>query len=233
MASVFMTFHLAAFVRCTNAIVIGVRRTFKPTRERPAFHHPSLPREVLEVARTALEKEGVAGLSLRAVAKEAGVYPTSISHRFGDREGLLAAVVAEGFGELNQALEAVATEGGDGGERDEAAGVRRMLEAYLAFASAHPRLFVVMFAPWTTFERKHRVLQVAGGRAYALLRAQVDRWVAAEKAAADADLVADGLWCTAHGLAVLVIEERAGKRKRRFDTRGILEMALRPLGRRS
>ena len=177
------------------------------------------------MARAALEKEGVAGLSLRAVAKEAGVYPTSISHRFGDREGLLAAVVAGAFEELNGALEAAR----DRSEGEAVVGVRRMLEAYLAFAATHPRLFVVMFSPWTTFERRHRPLQVAGGRAYVLLREQVERWVAAEEAGVDPDLMADTLWCTAHGLAVLAIEERAGKRRRRFDARGIIALALRSL----
>jgi len=199
-----------------------VERKFTPTRSRSHFHHPSLAAEVLDVARAALERDGASGLSLRAVAKSAGVYPTAISHHYGDREGLLAAVATRGFVELNRALE-------EARAPNAARSVRGMLKAYLSFAAAHPRLFVVMFSPWSAVERRHPQLDAAGGQAFSLLRDQVASWVFAEQAQVAVDIAADTLWCTVHGLATLLIEEHAGKRKRRFDADAILELALRSL----
>ncbi|AKV02063.1 Transcriptional regulator, TetR family [Labilithrix luteola] len=197
-------------------------RSFTPTRSRAAFHHPQLAEEVLAAARTALEREGARGLSLRAVAKQAGVYPTAVSHRFGDREGLLAALAKEGFEVLNAELENAKTP-------KPREGVRAMLKAYLRFAESRPRLFAVMFSPWSMFERRHPELEAIGQHAFTLLRDQVAAWVEPQRKLAP-DIVAESLWCTVHGLATLVIEEGAGKRKSRFDVDRILDVALRPLG---
>lgn len=187
-----------------------MRRRFTPTRKRPRFHQPSLRREVVTAARVLLERDGGAGLSLRAVARATGVFPTAVSHHFGDREGLLAALAEEGFAELNAALTA-------------ATSVRAMLDAYLALACAHPRLFALMFSPWSAFQRAHPQLAASGGKAFDLLRDAVARGA---PAGTDATLIAQTLWCTVHGLATLRIEERAGKGRSRLDPDAILGAAL-------
>jgi hypothetical protein len=91
-------------------------------------------------------------------------------------------------------------------------------------------VFAVMFSPWSRFERRHPALEDIGQRALAILRAQVARWVAAEGATRDVEAVTDALWCAAHGLATMLIEERAGGRKHRFDVAAILGVTLRSLG---
>ena len=201
-------------------------RGFTPTGTRRAFHHGALPADVIRAARTALERDGAADLSLRGVAKATGVYPAAVSHHFGDREGLLAALAIDGFEQLIGALEA-ATGPGTTAPAD---GVRKMLEAYLEFARRHPAVFAVMFSPWSMFERRHAALEATGQRALALLRDQVARW-AADAARADVDIITESVWCTVHGLATMLIEERAGRRRKRFDVDAILGVALRPLGR--
>ena len=79
-----------------------------------------------------IEKEGLGGLSVREAARRAGVSHSAPYRHFADREALLEALVAEGFGWLKQALENRAG--------------RELGEAYVAFALAHPERFRLMFA---------------------------------------------------------------------------------------
>jgi AcrR family transcriptional regulator len=63
-------------------------------RGRPtAGSGPDTRERILEVARQHLAARGFAGSSLRAIAREAGVDPSLISHYFGDKAGLLVATM--------------------------------------------------------------------------------------------------------------------------------------------
>ena len=79
-----------------------------------------------------IEKEGATGLSVREAARRAGVSHNAPYRHFADREALLDALVAEGFEQLNKALENRAG--------------RELGEAYVAFALEHPERFRLMFA---------------------------------------------------------------------------------------
>jgi len=79
-----------------------------------------------------IEKDGVAGLSLREAARRAGVSHNAPYRHFPDREALLEAMVAEGFEQLNRALESHSG--------------RELGEAYVAFALEHPQRFRLMFS---------------------------------------------------------------------------------------
>ena len=79
-----------------------------------------------------IEKEGLAGLSVREAARRAGVSHNAPYRHFADREALLEALVVEGFEQLNKALENRAG--------------RELGEAYVAFALEHPERFRLMFA---------------------------------------------------------------------------------------
>jgi AcrR family transcriptional regulator len=93
---------------------------------------------LLDAARAELAEHGDAGISLRAVARRAGVSHAAPKHHFTDRAGLLTVLAADGFAALAAALEAV---GGDG-ERLTALG-----HAYVDFGLEHPALFELMFSP--------------------------------------------------------------------------------------
>src|SRR5277367_5140221 len=73
------------------------------TLDRP-YHHGDLSRALVEAGRRILEAEGPAALSLRAVAREAGVSPAAPYHHFKDKSELLDAVAAEGWHELGDAI---------------------------------------------------------------------------------------------------------------------------------
>jgi AcrR family transcriptional regulator len=107
--------------------------TTKPASRRP-YHHGDLRRAILTAALDVIAADGPSALSLRDLARRAGVSHAAPAHHFGDRTGLLTAIAAEGFGLLASALR----EAPDLKE----AGVR-----YVRFAREHPAHFQVMFSP--------------------------------------------------------------------------------------
>src|SRR5580693_3412849 len=68
------------------------------------YHHGDLSRALVQAGRRILEAEGPQALSLRAVAREAGVSPAAPYHHFKDKSDLLQAVAKEGWMELGAAV---------------------------------------------------------------------------------------------------------------------------------
>ena len=70
----------------------------RPTSRRKAndtpYHHGDLREALLKAAERVLERDGLAGLTLRAVAREAGVSHAAPTHHFGDLTGLLSELAA-------------------------------------------------------------------------------------------------------------------------------------------
>ena len=75
----------------------------KSAESRP-YHHGDLRRALVDAARRLLEAEGPTALSLRAVAREAGVSPAAPYHHFKDKAELLDAVAHEGWEMLQLAM---------------------------------------------------------------------------------------------------------------------------------
>src|SRR5918995_6548050 len=107
------------------------------TTVRP-YHHGNLRRAVLSAAVEAITEVGPAGVSLRDLARRAGVSHAAPAHHFGDKAGLLTALAAEGYGLLADAL------------ADAQVRTQDFLEvgvAYVRFAVDHRAHFEVMFRP--------------------------------------------------------------------------------------
>ncbi|WP_344487292.1 TetR/AcrR family transcriptional regulator [Glycomyces endophyticus] len=102
------------------------------------YHHGDLRRALIDAAVEAVGETGPSALSLRAVAKRAGVSHAAPAHHFGDKAGLLTAVAAEGFDRFADALERAWTATGD----FDAVGA-----AYVRFAIDHRAHFEIMFRP--------------------------------------------------------------------------------------
>jgi AcrR family transcriptional regulator len=98
-----------------------------------SYHHGDLRRAMTAAAATAVAERGPAGLSLRELARIAGVSHAAPAHHFGDKAGVLTAVATEGYTLLADALN-------DAGDDLLAAGL-----AYVRFAVDHPGHFAVMF----------------------------------------------------------------------------------------
>ena len=96
--------------------------------------------EILRAARRIVDRDGVAALSMQAVADTVGVRAPSLYKRFADRAALLGAVQRQLFAELGERLELAAARPGP------QLALRAMADAYRAFARAHPHLYALMFS---------------------------------------------------------------------------------------
>src|SRR3982074_3784855 len=115
----------------------GVRKG-KPVEEAP-YHHGALHEALLKAAEKVLERDGLQGLTLRAVAREAGVSPAAPTHHFGDLTGLVSELAAIGFRQFNAAMAAGQSMGAAPG------GAKARVMAYVAYAQAHPGMYGLMF----------------------------------------------------------------------------------------
>jgi AcrR family transcriptional regulator len=103
------------------------------------YHHGSLPQALLDAAEVVLRRDGVRGLTLRAISREAGVSHTAAQHHFGDMSGVLSELAAVGHRRLVSAL-TVATEA----VKPLQARRQAMARAYVTFAKENPDLFRLM-----------------------------------------------------------------------------------------
>jgi AcrR family transcriptional regulator len=108
-------------------------------RDEP-YHHGDLHQALLSAAETVLERDGLAGLTLRAVAREAGVSHAAPTHHFGDLTGLLSELAAIGFRRFNDTMAAAGAIDGTPMQR----GMARA-KAYVAYARANPGMYGLMF----------------------------------------------------------------------------------------
>ncbi|MGD1217249.1 MULTISPECIES: TetR/AcrR family transcriptional regulator [Streptomyces] len=159
-----------------------------------AYHHGDLRAACLRAARELLEEDGSAGLSLRAVARRAGVSATAPYRHYPDRDALVSAVAAQGYRELAVQLAAVHP---SPTTPDDLAAVA---VAYVRFALEHPALFRVMFAEPCDPTNEDRVAATAAISEY------VRGIVRGAFPGADPDVLSTTVWALVHGLAFLHLD---------------------------
>jgi AcrR family transcriptional regulator len=170
----------------------------RQTGRTASYHHGDLRDALVRAGQTILEKDGLAALSLRRVARTAGVSPAAPYHHFPDKQALLDAVAAQGFDALTAAMTTRMAEETDPNARLDASGV-----GYVAFAVENPALFRIMFGAREQELSKNAALLEAGERAYAVLQAAV---ASTSPDGAAPPLVCLRLWALVHGIAKLIIE---------------------------
>ncbi|MDR3513287.1 MAG: TetR/AcrR family transcriptional regulator [Caulobacteraceae bacterium] len=162
--------------------------------ESKPYHHGDLRRALLRAAVAILEREGPSALSLRAVAREAGVSPAAPYHHFKDKSELLNAVALEGFERLKTVLvEAFASARKD--EMRSALGV-----AYVEFSQANPALYRVM---WDCARNGEKLPESSHDKhsAFELVKDTLREAAGGQISELDLELTAIASWCAAHGLA--------------------------------
>ncbi|MCK1711537.1 MULTISPECIES: WHG domain-containing protein [unclassified Bradyrhizobium] len=123
----------------SSASARPARRAASAKTETP-YHHGALREALLQAAERVLEREGLAGLTLRAVAREAGVSHAAPTHHFGDLTGLVSELAAIGFRQFNAAMVSACDAATTPLERTLA-----RPKAYVAYAQAHPGMYGLMF----------------------------------------------------------------------------------------
>ncbi|WP_217167864.1 TetR/AcrR family transcriptional regulator [Streptomyces sp. AC512_CC834] len=150
-----------------------------------SYHHGDLRRAVLTAALDVIAANGPAALSLRDLARRAGVSHAAPAHHFKDRPGLLTAIATEGYGLLSATL-------------GEAKDLRDLGVRYVRFAVAHPAHFQVMFHP-ELLRPDDSELRAARERTRSMLRTAV------EDHGDDPAIGFMAAWSMAHGFATLLL----------------------------
>ena len=166
------------------------------TDARP-YHHGDLSRALVEAARRILETDGPAALSLRAVAREAGVSPAAPYHHFKDKGELLDAVAHEGWAALDVALSEARAKAADSKERMTSLGV-----AYVCFARDNPALYRVMYD--CSRDKDSLPDQMKEEGAYCQVRDTISEQSGGGVADIDLELATIAAWCAGHGLAEMI-----------------------------
>jgi AcrR family transcriptional regulator len=158
---------------------------------------------IVEASLALIEEQGLGALSMREVARRAGVSHQAPYHHFADREAILGAIAEQGFRLLREQVSAAI------GER--AASLSEALlhagEAYITFAFANPAHFRMMFRRELVDTEHHEGCRSESDRACAIFYDAVRRAV---EAGLPADEGVDALfllcWSVGHGLACLVLD---------------------------
>ena len=166
----------------------------------PAPHdqHGDVRRLVLDAAIAIIESDGAESLSMREVARRAGVSHQAPYHYFGDRSGIFAAISEEGFTLLAQAFRDV--------DFSNTSPAKASFIAYLSFARDHVGHFRVMFRNDICGVTDNEETANAASSAFDELLQMVARTIGSSVDPKAAHTFAFTMWSQAHGLATLVID---------------------------
>jgi AcrR family transcriptional regulator len=156
---------------------------------------PLVREALLAAARAELVEHGRAAISLRAVARRAGLSHASPKYHFGDRSGLLTAIATEGFHALASHLSHVR-------ESDAQQQLAALGRAYIDFGLSQPALFELMFAPGELHADDPELI-AAQQQAIGSLTVAVSRLAGIDTTPPDTPKLALISWALVHGLVVL------------------------------
>ena len=190
------------------------RKTEVKSEKSAKYHHGDLRNALTRAAMDLLEESGLENLSLRGVARKAGVSAAAPYHHFKDKDALLAAVATEGFREFRDAMERHAA-----GHTDPADIRAGLGTGYVVFAQEHPALFRLMFTEGRYLFAEDAELVEISSQSYALLEQSVADMVDQAGLGDDTALktrLAASSWAQAHGLAMLVGDGALALARERF-----------------
>jgi AcrR family transcriptional regulator len=169
------------------------------TRSRP-YHHGNLRSTLLSCAERTLSEHGAGDLSLRELARQAGVSHAAPRRHFADKQSLLDALAEDGFDRLGGELrEAMAAAGGAFHAR-----LLAFAQTYVRFATQHAALLDLMFAGKHS-EGAADSLREAADRAFeAPLALIAEGQAAGHVVPGDPERVAIVTWAALQGLASMV-----------------------------
>jgi AcrR family transcriptional regulator len=192
--------------RAAPARVAKAKRGRRGAAEDPPYHHGALRDALLKAAERVLEREGLAGLTLRAVAREAGVSHAAPTHHFGDLSGLVSELAAIGFRQFNAAMaEACAPD-----MPYPAKGLARA-RAYVGYAKAHPGMYGLMFrTERLDYSRPslHEAAEASFGGLASAIAASRHEQIEKEALTLDQAAAIARAWSLVHGFTMLMLDGR-------------------------
>jgi AcrR family transcriptional regulator len=168
-----------------------------PVRRRTASHEVSAA--LLRAAETVLDRDGISGVTIRAVAVAAEVSPTSVYNRFHSKDGLTVALAMRTLAQLAEAIDVPADIGPDGR-------FRQACRNYRDFALRHPARYSLIFGSGSPLGDQSSEVAEAGRAVFTVLAGLIG---ALEAVARERDLAeaAQIVWAAIHGSVTI---EQAG-----------------------
>jgi AcrR family transcriptional regulator len=182
--------------------------------KRTAYHHGDLRATLLKASLALIDESGIGALSLREVARKAGVSHNAPYHHFKDRGSLLAALVEDGFAALAREMADARAAAPDARARLEACG-----QAYIRFALKSPARFKLMFRPELTSPDAEAESAPAPSSTLALetlTAAIIEAQAGGLAPAGDPKPLVLTCWAAVHGLASLFLDGPLARAHRAF-----------------
>jgi len=157
-------------------------------------------RELCAAAEAVLVRDGPGGVTVRAVAAEAGIAPMGVYNRLGGKDGLVDALLIRGFDRLRETMES-------GREPDAAARLLACGVRYREFALANPNFYAIMFEDAIPQEHESPEVHEHAYAAFSALVRTVEMAAAAGVIAApDPVEAAMQIWSGVHGAVALELK---------------------------
>jgi AcrR family transcriptional regulator len=174
----------------------------RPRASSKLVQEPDVRRRILRASRTLIEREGLSALSMREVARRAGVSHQAPYNHFADRAAILGALVEEGFVILHDRLVKALSVHSDAPSR-----IRAGARCYVEFAVQHPAYYRLMFRPELVDLDKCPGAMEAGDSTFKLFTNAVEESVAQGMPAEPSlDALIALCWSVCHGLATLILD---------------------------
>ena len=174
------------------------------------YHHGDLPQTLMSLALKHIEESGTESLSLRALARDAGVSATAPYRHFPSKHSLLAAVATEGFRALRAQLEAAVSASDDPWAQFLAVGT-----TYIRQAQSNPTTYQLMFGSVLGDFSQYDDLQVEAAATFSVVEGVAQRLINSRELSMTANQLAGAAWAAVHGIASLSIDGR--RRDSRLD----------------
>lgn len=186
------------------------------------YHHGDLRQALITHGLALLEADDDARLSLRQLARAAGVSPSAVYRHFANKEDLMVALAVEGFERLTlkqgDAYLRVQQEKASYLEAFRAGG-----SAYVRFARHHPALFRLMFGRFSATHRSDALDNASRINSEALMLG-IRKIFGAQLDEKKLRAVCVGTWSMIHGLSALILDQQLSEEEDEIDE--LIETAI-------
>jgi AcrR family transcriptional regulator len=173
----------------------------EPPPRRGRTPSADVERELLAAAEAVLVREGPGGLTVRAVASEAGIAPMGVYNRLGGKDGLVDALLIKGFDRLRAYMDAAVTDAGQPSSHGRMVGCGM---SYRQFALDNPHFYAIMFEDAIPHDHENAEVEEHAHATFGALVRMVELAAAAGVIAApDPVEAAQQIWSTVHGAVAL------------------------------
>lgn len=167
-----------------------------------SYRHGELPRVLMQLALEHIELRGTEKLSLRALAREAGVSPTAPYCHFSSKQDLLATIATQGFQRLREKQREVIS--GSAPPEERLVGISL---AYVEFALENPTCYQLMFGSLLGDFSNFEMLKQAVTASYTEVDALLDEIITSRNLQTDTEQLGGVIWSFLHGMSSLLINE--------------------------